>query len=80
MIPKHNDTGSQRILNALAQDLLERTALIRVDSLLPPVYGFDPDGWEIYLVFRHECKVCGGEYWAYHPELDQVRQLDVPEE
>lgn len=77
----NHDIARDRIRDALAQDLLKRTELIRVDTLPDPVYAFNPDGWEIFCIFRNDCcQVGGGEYWAYHPGLDQVRQLDVSEE
>lgn len=71
-----HDIARDRIRDALAQDFLKRTELIRVDTLPYPAYAFDPDGWEIFCIFRHDCHQVGGaEYWAYHPGLDQVRPL-----
>jgi len=78
MTTEHGDVACKRIRDALIQDVLKRTEFFRVEKPPSDVYAFDPDGWEIYLIFKNNSRqVGGGEYWAYHPGLEQVRYLDV---
>lgn len=63
MATDQDDIACARIRDAIVQKFLEMIEVTRVETLPHPAYAFDPEGWEIYYIFRKDrIQVGGGEY------------------
>lgn len=73
-----NPEAENCIREAIADKVLKETCLIPVDSPSVPIYGYDPEGWLLYVVLRrYDCSLGGTEYVAFHPETHEVRFLGI---
>ena len=63
-------------LAGLAQSTGDALQLTAVESLPAPAYGFDPNGWCLFLVSRQPALWVGGdEYVAVHSQTGEFRRL-----
>ena len=77
-MPINTHDAEQRIRDAIAQKAAEETILTPVKEPHVPIYGFDPDGWLLYVMSRrNDCRLGGDEYVALNPETHEVLFLGV---
>lgn len=72
------DEAKERALKFKAERHLESIFLEPAELPQPGAYGFDPEGWAIFVVIeRNPMRVGGPEYVAVNYETGEVRTLGV---
>jgi hypothetical protein len=77
-MPFNKPEAEQHIRDAIARKVPRETCLIPVDSPSVAIYGYDPEGWLLYVILRRDdCRLGGDEYVAYHQKTHEVRFLGI---
>jgi hypothetical protein len=68
-----------RVLDFLAQRYRESVDLVSVTKLSAPAYGFDPAGWDLFIVSSKipPPVLRGSEYVAVHRSTGEMRYLGI---
>lgn len=72
-------TARDRALDFLTHRYRDGLELVPTDRLHVPAYGFDPTGWDLFVVSnRNEALMLrGDEYVAVHRTTGEVRYLGI---
>jgi hypothetical protein len=67
--------AKQRAIDALIQKFVNGLKLHEVDTLPSPVYGFNPDGWHLFVVDDNKRGTGAAEYVAINRAAGMIRFL-----
>jgi hypothetical protein len=68
--------AKQRVIDALMKKFIRGFRLQKLDALPAPAYGFNPDGWLLFVVARDHA-IGASEYVAINPKTGKIRFLGM---
>ena len=67
--------AKQRVIDGLAAKFIRGLNLVQVERLPAPVYGFNPEGWTLFVMHDARNGIGSAEYVAINRSTGKIRYL-----